>query len=128
MCGENVIFKNVVLTATFAPGVISVPVHIALPFAPDLVKVTHLTYAHDDNDDQLSLYNLNLSMLQEPIAQLSTIQAFQNYSIELNNMFKVLSYYDGIYNLSLVNPFTGEGTDGDIKVAINLLFSKKVTM
>lgn len=129
MCPGKVLYKNVVVSASCAVGVMtnnSFP--LVLPFVPDAVEVTSLTYYHDAAAPDGAIFNITTNFMPfDTLAQITTLAVKSNYIQELHNTFEVSSFTNGTYSVHLHSPLNGAlPVTGNITFAINLLFTKKI--
>jgi hypothetical protein len=129
MCPGKILYKNLVIAASCSGGVLANNVSpIVLPFVPDAVEVTSVSYFHDAAAPDGAIFNITTSFLPTvPLAQITTIAVKANYNLELHNTFELPSFSNGTYSIHLHSPFTGAiPPTGNIIFAINLLFTRKL--
>lgn len=129
MCGtDKLIYKNVVVGGRFVDGVFNSQVHISVPFAPDQLQVTYLSVTHSDDSPPGSIFNLYCDQLtNEPLAQLTTNNSFQQYSQHMGGIHTLPNFSNGFYTFRLSGIFdNAPPADGSVLFSLNLRFSRKL--
>jgi hypothetical protein len=129
MCGDGkLVYKNVVVAATCTNGVMSAPSFISVPFSPDTLQVTVMTYTHDATAPAGGVYNVMCNGLTgEPLAQIPSIAVVQQNSVQVEGVFVLSNFSNSQYAFYLSSVLDGTPpATGTFVVSLNLRFSKKM--